>query len=326
MTFSLTVLSLAKAGAAIGPIAAAGAFAVLRRLRLRRTAWMGLSLFAAAYSLCVWTFLIEPRSLAVRELEVGATQWTGPPLRIGVISDTHVGGPHMSPERMRRIVARMNRERPDIVVLLGDYAPGHVPAERRSEADRATVLKGVSAFAGLDAPLGVVGVIGNHDAWYDERQIAGALREAGVTVVDNGAVEIKRSGASFWIAGLADQLSRLHEPSIGLTMREVPPDAPVLLLTHFPDPWAEAPERIALTLAGHTHCGQVVLPVVGRLAHASAGSKRWPCGLYRDGERQLYVSGGVGVSMLPVRFGAPPEIALITLRSQPLLAPASPSQ
>lgn len=326
MTLSLTVLSLAKAGAAVGPVAAAGTFALLRRRRLRRIAWVGLALFAVPYGLCVWAFLIEPRMLVVRELEVVSPQWTGPPLRIGVLSDPHVDGPHMGVERMRRVVARMNGQQPDVVLLLGDYAAGHEPEAMRAAPDRSRVRQGIAEFAGLKAPHGVIGVMGNHDAWYDERTIARALSGAGVTVVDNSAFEVRRRDGAFWVAGLADLESKEKRSSVARALEAVPDDAPVVFLTHFPDPWPRVPDRVALTLAGHTHCGQVNLPVLGRLVHASRGSKRWPCGLYREGDRQLYVSGGVGVSILPVRFRAPPEIALITLKSHPLLARASPSQ
>jgi uncharacterized protein len=323
MTFGLTVLSLAQAGAVAGPVFAGGGVVVLRRRR--RLAAGFLALFAIAYGLAVWGFLIEPGMLVVRQMEIASPQWSGAPLRIGIISDPHVDGPHMGVERMRRVVARMNAENPDIVLLLGDYAAGHEPAAMRKAPEQSRVQRGIATFADLKAPHGVVGIIGNHDAWYDERTIETALARAGVQVVNNSAHAVRREEGAFWIAGLADLESTERRSSVAEAMAEVPPDAPAIFLTHFPDPWPRIPDRVALTLAGHTHCGQVNLPVLGRIVHASRGSKRWPCGLYREGDRQLYVSGGVGVSILPVRFGAPPEIALITLKSQPLLAPASPS-
>ena len=86
-------------------------------------------------------------------------------------------------------------------------------------------------------------------------------------------------------------------------------------MSHWPDAFATAPDRVAITFAGHSHCGQVNLPVFGRLMHASAGSEKWPCGLYSNGQGRLYVSGGVGVSLVPVRFLQPPEIAVVTLRA-----------
>ena len=87
------------------------------------------------------------------------------------------------------------------------------------------------------------------------------------------------------------------------------------MLSHWPDAFASAPDRVALTVAAHSHCGQINLPVLGRLVHASNGSRIWPCGLYDVGMRKLYVTGGIGVSVLPARFLQPPEIAVITLRA-----------
>jgi len=89
----------------------------------------------------------------------------------------------------------------------------------------------------------------------------------------------------------------------------------VVVMSHWPDAFATAPDRVAITFAGHSHCGQVNLPVFGRLMHASPGSEKWPCGLYSKGQGRLYVSGGVGVSIVPVRFNQPPEIAVVTLRA-----------
>lgn len=317
------VLSVAKAGALAGPVAALGVLGLLRRRPRLRTLF--LVLFAIPYGLAVWAFLIEPNTLAVRRVTVAAPQWQGAPLKIGVISDPHFGAPHMSEARMRRIVARMNRERPDVIVLLGDYAGGHEPAEVRAAPERSKIQRGIATFARLKAPLGVVGVIGNHDVWYDEPATERALAAAGVVVLDNSAVRISREGGPFWIAGLADLTSREKTLSIPEAFAEVPEGADSLLLTHWPDPFATAPDSLALTLAGHTHCGQVNLPILGRTVHASNGSRRWGCGLYREGGRQLYVSGGIGSSILPVRFRAPPEIAVVTLKSQPLLASAPPS-
>ena len=125
---------------------------------------------------------------------------------------------------------------------------------------------------------------------------------------------IPREGGAFWIGGLADYESRRAQPSYTNTLAGVPDNEPIIVLSHWPDPFAAAPAKVALTLAGHSHCGQVNLPLVGRLVHVSPGAERWPCGLYEDRGGWLYVSGGVGTSILPVRFNQPPEIAVLTLR------------
>ncbi|WP_417232528.1 metallophosphoesterase [Brevundimonas sp.] len=308
------VLVLAWVSAALGPIVA---IVLIRRLLRGRRIFLagGLGAFiAAGWGLGVWAFLIEPATLTVRHVTVESATWQGPPLRIGVISDTHVAAPHTDVARIDRLVARMNAEHPELVVLLGDYAGGHEPAAVRRQPEQSKIIQGVEAFAALSAPLGVHGVLGNHDSWYDDTAISAALTRSGVRVLDNRAERVARPGGAFWIAGLADMDSPREPPRVAATLDQVTDAAPVLVLTHWPDPFADVPAGVALTLAGHTHCGQVNLPMFGRLVHASRMSERWACGLYDEGGRKLFVTGGVGVSILPVRFRAPPEIVILTLK------------
>lgn len=315
MTGPGMVLVLAWIGAVGAPPIA---FLVIRRLLRGRRIFLACAFagaVAVAWGLGVWTFLIEPATLTVRHVTVESEQWRGPPLRIGLISDTHVAAPHTDVERVRRVVDRMNGERPDVVVLLGDYAGGHEPAEVRAAPERSKVLRGIEAFGGLSSPLGTFAVLGNHDSWFDDRSVATALARSDAMVLENRAVRVERPGGAFWIGGLADMDSPRLETSVPETLAAVADDRPVILLTHWPDPFVDVPERVALTLAGHTHCGQVNLPLLGRLVHASRMSERWACGLYDEDRRKLFVTGGVGVSILPVRFRAPPEIVILTLRA-----------
>ncbi len=284
----------------------------------RGPGWIGWSLIvlvSAAWLLGVRAFLWEPATLEVRRIEAASRGWSGAPIRIGVITDTHTDGPHVGLARLASIVARMNAERPDIIVLLGDFVAGSAPRSQRSEDDRREIAEGLALLGQLEAPLGVWAVLGNHDWWYDGGAVEQGLVAAGIQVLENTRARIPREGGAFWIGGLADYDSRRAQPSYSQTLDGVPAEDPVIVLSHWPDVFAAAPERVALTLAGHSHCGQVNLPFVGRMLHASAGSARWPCGLYEDRGRWLYVSGGVGVSVLPVRFNQPPEIAVITLRA-----------
>ena len=309
------LIAIAWAGAALGPLVAWWAWRLLhRRPRLRIAA---LVLFAVVYVLGVWAFLAEPQVLVVRHVAIESPTWSGPPLRIGILSDTHAGAPHVTPARVARTVARLSAERPEIIVFLGDYAGSHEPAAVRAQAERSTILRGVAALGRAHAPLGRVAVLGNHDWWYDGPAIETALRRAGITVLENDAVRVARPGGAFWIAGLADLDSQRTEPSAKTALAAVPPGEPVVLLTHWPDAWPLVPPRVALTLAGHTHCGQVDLPILGRLVHASRASARWACGRYDKGGRILYVTGGLGTSILPVRFRAPPEIVIVTLSGRP---------
>jgi predicted MPP superfamily phosphohydrolase len=309
------VLLVAAIAAAVGPFVTGLIVRALLRRKRRGLAWGLAVLIGLFWALGVWTFFIEPNTLVVRHVTVESAEWRGPSVRIGIIADTHVSAPHVDVPRVERLVRRMNAERPDVVALLGDYAGGHEPAEVRAAPERSDILRGVAAFSGLEAPLGRYSVLGNHDTWFDEPRTARTLADAGVAVLENRAVAVARPGGRFWIAGLADLESRRLRPSAPEALSGVPDGEPSILLTHWPDPFAEVPPRVAITLAGHTHCGQVDLPIFGRLIHASPGSERWACGLYNEGGRKIFVTGGVGVSILPVRFRAPPEIVVLTLRA-----------
>jgi predicted MPP superfamily phosphohydrolase len=296
------------------------AWALWRGLKRGRgpgaSGWTFIVFVTVLWGLGIRAFLWEPETLEVRRVEVVSRTWSGPPLRIGVIADTHMGAPHMSVARLDSIVQRMNSERPDIVVLLGDFVGGHDPATQRSKADQELAMSGLPPLAKLEAPLGVWAVLGNHDWWYDGIAIERELEARKIQVLENERVLISRQGAPFWLAGLADYDSLRRKPSYMETLADLSTSEPVLAISHWPDVFAAAPDRVALTLAGHSHCGQVNLPFMGRLIHASHGAERWQCGLYEERGRKLYVTGGVGVSILPVRFLQPPEIAVVTLNRQ----------
>jgi predicted MPP superfamily phosphohydrolase len=305
----MVILILAWAGAVLGPL--------LMWPLWRRGRRLAAVLLAIPYALGVWSVLIEPRLLVVRHVTIESAAWRGPPVRLGILSDTHAGSPHVTPQRVARVAARLSAERPDIVLLLGDYAGRSEPAAMRAAADRSAVLRGVAALAGAQAPLGRVGVLGNHDWWYGAGDIRAALRRAGVAPLENQTVRVARPGGAFWIAGLTDLDAFRGWPDAATALAAVPPDEPAIVLTHAPDPWPQIPPRVALTLAGHSHCGQVWLPLLGRPVEPSPGARRWPCHRYDEGGRTLYVTGGLGTSILPVRFATPPEIVIVTLTGRP---------
>lgn len=272
-------------------------------------------LFASA-----WAFFIEPAlRLRVKRHRITRADWTAPPLRIAAISDLHVGDPFVTLKRIEKIVARTNALKPDLIVLLGDYAAGH-----RFITKPVLIADVAPILAGLTAPQGVHAILGNHD-WWDDRSAqrrgggpnlyATALEVNGIPVMSNSAVRLD----GFWLAGLEDQLAILggKRGLIGLddlpaTLAQITDDAPAILLAHEPDIFPKVPDRIALTLSGHTHGGQVRIfgwsPVV-----PSRYGNRYAYGHVREGARDLVVSGGIGCSIAPVRFGVTPEITLIEL-------------
>ena len=266
---------------------------------------------AGAAGLAVYAFWIEPRRLVVTRVEVAAPAWPAgaPDLRVVALADLHAAGPHITPDRIAAIVARANAERPDLVALLGDYV--FETWARTSFVPPETVA---AALAGLRARLGVFAVIGNHDWALDGVRVRRALEGAGIPVLDNAARRVEADdGFAFWVAGVGDR--DVDRDDLPGTLTRVTNGAPVLLLTHSPDLFPDVPERVALTLAGHTHGGQCDLPVLTRYVIPSRYGRRFSYGHIVERNRHLVVSGGLGCALLPVRFRRPPEIVVVTLRA-----------
>jgi predicted MPP superfamily phosphohydrolase len=261
----------------------------------------------------VYAALIEPRSLVVSELTIVSADWHGTPLRVAAIGDTHVGGPHVDSARIARIVHEINALHPDLVVLLGDYGAGHLPEDECDPSRRQEILTGLAAFASLDARYGVVAVLGNHDSWYGRKSITKAMEDAGVRVLWNGNTVVHRGpGNDVVLAGIADEMT--GRPDFTAALYGAPAGADTIVLSHSPEPFADMPHGPALMLAGHTHCGQVTIPLAGRLV-LPIEHKEYSCHLVRENGKTLFVTSGIGTSRLPVRFLNPPEIVLVTLRS-----------
>jgi predicted MPP superfamily phosphohydrolase len=275
--------------------------------RLRRIA----AAFAIAIGSClIWGFFIEPRfCLLERTAEAHPRGWPKEldGLRVALISDLHAGSPYVGTARIKGLVERVNAAKPDLIVLLGDYViQGVAGGTFMPPEDIAGLLKE------LKAPLGVYAVLGNHDWWLDGPRVRDALAGRGIKVLENEAVRLERGGRAFRLLGLADQIER--KPDTVAPLKGVPESEPVIALVHEPDYFPEIPERIALTLAGHTHGGQVRLPIAGSLIVPSDYGQRFVRGLIKEGGRLLYVTTGVGTSIIPVRFGVPPEYVILTLR------------
>lgn len=280
--------------------------------RTRRLFFAAIAVFEVGYWLNIYAWFVEPNQLVVRRIEIVSEDWQGAPLTIAAISDTHVAGPHVDAARMGRIVQRVNALRPELVVLLGDYVNGHLHPAERSPAENQEITGGIATFAVLRARYGVVGVIGNHDVWYDRAIVQTEMENAGVATLWNRHIVIRRTGgAPLVIAGLADFST--GDPDFAAALDGAPEDADTLVISHSPDPFVNMPGGPALMLAAHGHCGQVTIPFVGRPI-VPLVNDRFACGLVEENGRRMYVTGGIGTSMIPVRFLNPPEIVLITLR------------
>jgi predicted MPP superfamily phosphohydrolase len=261
---------------------------------------------AAALGAAASTTLVEPRLLRVRELDVEVPEWPDAlaDLRVALVSDLHAGAPHVDERRVARVVATVNRARPDLVALLGDYIDPEVALGSRVEPEAVA-----ERLARLEAPLGRFAVLGNHDWQNDGERVRRALRERRIEVLENDAVAVDLAGQVIWIVGLADATERQPDPVTPFAL--VPDGAPLVVLSHDPDVFPRLPDRPALVLAGHTHGGQVNVPGVRERVTPSRFGDRFAGGLARDGRRVMYVSRGIGTSTFPVRFRAAPEVVVL---------------
>ena len=274
-----------------------------RHITARRVLSGGLLIGVA---LVLDAFWWEPSSLAVVRHKIRLPR--GAPLdglRIAVIADLHAGAPYIDEAKIADIVRRTNGERPDLILLNGDFGVYRVLGRRPIAIETVAAL-----LAPLHARLGVYAFIGNHDHLHGAARIEAALKAVGIPVLENRAMAVP--GGDFVLAGFGDACTNPGDAET--VFAGVPPDATILCVTHSPDIFVRIPERCALTIAGHTHGGQVALPLIGPLVVPSRFGQRYAAGLTVEDDRTLFVSTGIGTSILPVRFGVQPEISILEVR------------
>jgi predicted MPP superfamily phosphohydrolase len=262
--------------------------------------------------LAVWAFLVEPRRLVLRESTLTLPSWPEKfrGLRIAVFSDLHAGAPYITLDKIRQIVEKTNATNPDLILLPGDFVIHGVLGGTFMDPERVA-----SQLKSLRARLGVFATLGNHDWWYNAARVKTALEAAGIFVLENDAARIERDADVIWIAGISDKLAGHPDITAALAkpLAKTDHDAAVIVITHNPDLFPSIPARVALTVAGHTHGGQVALPLIGRPIVPSAFGERYAAGHVVEGAKHLFVTSGIGTSILPVRFRIPPEISLLTI-------------
>lgn len=263
---------------------------------------------AFCLGIAVWSVFIEPSRIVINEANVRLPNWPSAfnGMRVVVLSDLHVGSPHITLEKLQYIVAQTNHLNADLILLPGDFMVGNELGANSVEPEKIA-----SALKNLRARRGVYAVLGNHDRWYDGNRVQRALESAGIRVLENESTPIELDGQTFWLAGLGDLWT--GNPNIERTLHNIPPQSPILAFTHNPDLFTQVPERVGLTIAGHTHGGQVNLPFAGRLVVPSEFGQRYAAGFVRENNHLLFVTTGIGTSVLPVRFRVPPEIAVLTI-------------
>lgn len=268
-----------------------------------------------------YAFAGEPRfRLAITRYDLAVPGWQpdAPPLTVAVLSDIHACEPWMPAARVAWIAKHALKLQPDMILLLGDYVGGVEPFDTGDVPGP----EWAAALGMLTAPLGVHAVVGNNDWAVDIEEVRRLLAEQDIPVYENDAVKIEKDGHSFWLAGLGDQAGspkaagqRDKLADLSGTLAQVTDNDPVILMAHEPDIFVRVPERVSLTLSGHTHGGQVRIPFFGPPIVPSDYGRRFAYGHVVEEGRHLVVTGGLGCANLPVRFMVPPEIVLITLKA-----------
>lgn len=281
--------------------------------------------------LCLgYSYFIEPRRLIVNQYELRIANWNPAfdGFRVAVISDIHAGSNGITAEKLREIVERTNEQEVDAIFLLGDY----VSQIGKRLPDRSRTLKMKPAeiaenLAGFRARFGVFAVMGNHDEWYpDSASIISGFETLGYNVL-NGEVAVinTNNGSRLRILGLRDhtKIDTWKNYSDNARALLAPPHGigDIIVLQHSPDVFPVITSDLSISpdttimFAGHTHGGQVWLPVIGSPIVPSMFGQKFNRGHVRDGGIDVFVTTGIGTSILPFRFLMPPEIAVVTIRS-----------
>lgn len=281
---------------------------------------LGIAVGATALtgSLGVWWYAaqVEPRWIDWRQrtIPMGCLPEAFNGYRLVQLSDLHMAeGKQLTPDHVTRIVARVNRLRPDAIAVTGDFV---------SQVD-AVSRDGIARLSALRAPDGIFAVPGNHDYWHGLDAVYQAVQRAGLQWLINTHHLIQRNGATLAIAGVDDAWE--GKPDLEGALRGIATDTPVILLAHAPN-FADISvhdQRVALQLSGHSHGGQVRIPGFGPLALPDQ-AWRFPIGLYRirSGTRNgramwVYTNRGLGLAEIKVRFYCRPEVTIFTLRPAP---------
>lgn len=298
----------------------------MNALTRRRLLLGGGALLLSPFALGSYAFAIEPGfELKVTNYHVNPSNWPkGLVLKAVVIADIHACEPLMSAARIRGIAELANRLQPDIIFILGDFNAGH-----RYVSAPVFPAEWGEALSVLKAPLGSYAILGNHDWWHGALpgmpsdgavSIRRALGHANIKLLENQSIRLEKQGAAFWVAGLADQMGHRIGPGDfeGLddlpgTLAQVNDDVPIVLLAHEPFIFPHVPDRVALTLCGHTHGGQVNLPFITEAYLGRRWGEGYIYGHIVEQGRHMIISAGLGTSIFPVRFLRPPELVQVTI-------------
>jgi predicted MPP superfamily phosphohydrolase len=250
----------------------------------------------------VQTRLNAPAAVTYRDVTVHGLPPAFDGLRVCCVGDLHLFR-WADGAAMRRRLAPIVAAKPDLILFVGDYATGDARYERSA----------AQIIAEKRAPLGVYAVLGNHDRWVGEEYAVRAMREAKVPLLINENVALERGRDRLYIAGVNDPYTDADD--LDAALDGIPPGGCVILLSHTPDIVADAKRRrVALVLAGHTHGGQINVPLLGPPVVLSRYGSKYAHGLFHEGATAMLVTRGVGEIAPWIRLNCPREIAVLTLR------------
>lgn len=267
-----------------------------------------ITLLAAAGA---YSYFIEPSRLTVHEEDLQIPNWSAglDGFKVVAISDIHGGANYITEAKIREIVKLTNAQNPDLIVLLGDYVSQRKGKHGELKMPVETIAENLRGFK---AKYGVYAIIGNHDWWFDEKKVSAALEGAGIKVLENEVAPLRVDGETVWLWGIEDYWKKRSVPTAAL--EKIPTGANILAITHNPDSLLKAPPEISLMLAGHSHGGQVKFPFYGGIPLVNDPRFMEEKAVV-DG-KQIFVTTGVGCSGPQLRFGVPPEIAVLNLFSE----------
>lgn len=241
-----------------------------------------------------YTALIEPNILTVKRLYITSNEL--PKLRIVFLSDFHLS--KFAEKRLKKIVKKVNKLNPDIIISGGDYVINH-DAKFSMDMDKAS-----KELSEMKSKYGIYSVLGNHDYNKDGKYIKENLKKYGIKILENSNYKLDIEGKPLYIAGISDMQTTMIDLDKALKNTE----KPVILVSHSPDITPLAKNRVNLILSGHTHGGQIRIPFYGAVLVPSKYGKRYESGFI---DNIVYVSKGLGTSIIKARFNCLPEITLV---------------